>query len=74
MTDAPIYLVYFTQPPGVIPMGQLADCLRDIIQLQKEQDEKLMADLDNILKTADKLSVIAGEMSEAAQGLADLEE
>jgi hypothetical protein len=55
-------------------MGVLADSLRQLIEIQKEQDAKLMADLDGILKSADKLSAIADEMCATAQEITDLDE
>ena len=54
-------------------MGVLADSLRDIIEQMKQQDERLEKNLQGVLKSADKLSKIASEMSATAQELTEEE-
>ena len=62
-----------TQTTRSYPMGVLADSLRDIIEQMKQQDERLEKNLQGVLKSADKLSKIASEMSATAQELTEEE-
>ena len=43
------------KPHGVIPMGQLADLMRDTLAEMKRQDDELQEKLNKVVETADKL-------------------
>ena len=43
------------KPHGVIPMGQLADLMRDTLAEMKRQDDELQAKLDQVVNTANNL-------------------
>ena len=51
----PNYLGKPHKPHGVIPMGQLADLMRDTLAEMKRQDDELQEKLNKVVKTADKL-------------------